>query len=864
MRFASRIFLLIIFCCVIGRSVDAQEAAIRGTLVDKSGGLISGVVITLSNLEQGLNRETTTDAAGRFAILSVQPGRYSLTAQKEGFAVAELKDVLLHVGDEPDLKISLEIGAVTQKITVAIDLIPLIQTETSSSGATITPQQIEEMPINGRNYLDLLQLVPGVTINRQSTGDASTPILGERAGNTVFLIDGLPNRNEVDGGPAAEFNQDSILEFQVVTGGYKAEFGHGSGGVVNVVSKSGTNDWHGGASVFHRNYKLDSPDVPSQSDAPFLLRWDPSAQIGGPVVKDRIFFFGSAERIVETRSLNFQFPPATPDILKQIEEPLNHNSHTYETRVRGKLDEQLGRHHLSEQLNLTNNHVTDFLPLSQATSLPSTRNNINSRFLMVGLTDTVSLGDLSNPVILNVYGQYRREPFRQYPSHVEGGTALINQNLFSAPDLPRINGDQGIVRHGPSYDNLLIDQEYISAGASLAKQLNRHGLKLGWDFQRMHVDGAEPNNAFIQVYGLISDIAIYGPQDSGIQLVSGVTGAPPNGNAIRLRNNYNGLFVQDDWKIMPRLTANLGLRWDYDNKFPNKTNFSPRLGFAWSVSPNTVVRGSWGLFYDHFRLGLARDIPGFGGANVLSVFSMSFPRLFYGNPGELTQFFVSVGAGNPCVAHSQTDAEVAATGAQCTRRGVVQPGVPLFGIDHLNSVVAPGHAPIPAGAIVDVNNVQDLSGLTPQEFADAASIAIGKPAGSLGYDQFGHLTDMTDFGQPASVPITIDPHFRTPYTNAFTLSVQRQIRSDMAVEVSYLHKSINNILGLRDTNLAFEARMPDNSGALIPGTGDAFIVGYGPWFHGTYDGMTFEFRKRMTKRFSLDTKLPGHMLSITH
>ena len=115
-------------------------------------------------------------------------------------------------------------------------------------------------------------------------------------------------------------------------------------------------------------------------------------------------------------------------------------------------------------------------------------------------------------------------------------------------------------------------------------------------------------------------------------------GATSRDDIIALRNNYNGAFVQDDWKILRNVTLNLGLRWDYDNRFPNKTNFSPRLGFAWSITPKTVLRASWGLFYDHFRLGLARDIPGFGGANLVKQTFLSFPRLFYGDPSILTIF----------------------------------------------------------------------------------------------------------------------------------------------------------------------------------------------------------------------------------
>src|SRR5262249_43506028 len=155
--------------------------------------------------------------------------------------------------------------------------------------------------------------VPGVAINRNyhEGDDNSSPILGERANDASILIDGMPNRDEVDGGPAGQFDQDSILEFQVLTSGYKAEFGRGSGGIVNVVTKSGANDWHGTASVFHRNSVLDSADTP-HSTAPFLLRWDLGAAAGGSFAKDRVYFLGAAERIRETRQTNFQFPADFP------------------------------------------------------------------------------------------------------------------------------------------------------------------------------------------------------------------------------------------------------------------------------------------------------------------------------------------------------------------------------------------------------------------------------------------------------------------------------------------------------------------------------------------------------------------------
>jgi hypothetical protein len=787
--------------------------------------------------------------------MGLQAGVYTITASKPGFIPETLNSLEVTVNCTITVNMSLRVQGQIEKVEVA-SVAVLLETNTSSSGATIVPAQIEQMPINGRNYLDLLQLVPGVAVNRQQdpSSDGATPILGERGGNAVFLIDGMPNRDEINGGAAAQFTQDSILEFQVVTSGYNAEFGHGSGGIINVVSKSGTNDWHGGVSVFHRNYKLDSSDSSQvlNGRVPFLLRWDPSAQLAGPVIKDKIFFFASAERILESRQLNFQFPQSTPAILVQFETPFSLHTKTYDTRVRGKLEEQVGHHRLSQQVNLTNTHVTDFLPLLQALSLPSTRNNIDSRRLMLGFNDTVTLGDQSNPFVVTLYGQYRGEPSVTRPSHPQAGTASTLDNLFSSTSTGQLFGDQGQVQFGPGHTALALRQRYASFGANSAKQLGRHTAKFGWDFQHTRVDGTEANNLLNQLFATTGDLATFGPVNAGVYFLNQQGGITPQDNIIRLRNTYNGAFVQDDWQILKNVTLNLGLRWDYDSQFPNKRNFSPRLGFAWLVTPKTVLRASWGRFYDHFRLGLARDIPGFGGANLTTQTFLSFPRLFYGDPSTLTIVFATIGLSVPCASSDLTDAQIAAGGLTCSARFPNGTNKPLYGIDHLNSVVAPGHAPVPANTAVNIQNVQSLTGLTTQQFADAASGAVGASPGLFSYDPFGNLT-IGDSAFPTNgIPISVDPNFKTPHTNGIHIGLQREVGSNSMIQVDYYHKNIDDILGVRDTNLAFEARIPGHAGQLVPGTGPNLIFGYGPWYKGTYDAVTIGFRRRVGKRFSLD------------
>src|SRR5712671_2765374 len=330
-------------------TLDAQTTSVlEGTVTDQQGLAVAAVEIHIIERALGIDRKAASGTDGNYRVIGLPAGTYTITASKSGFVTQTIRNLELTLNNTITLNFTLKLGGQTETIEVSGGA-PLLESTTSSSGATILPQQIEQMPLNGRNYLDLLQLIPGVAINRRvdEGSDSAVPILGERGGNAIFLIDGMPNSNAVDGGPAAPFDQDSILEFQVLTGGYKAEFGHGSGGVVNVVTRSGTDHWHGRFSLFHRNSAFDSSDVPGKT-APFLRRWDPSANLGGPLLKDRVFFFGSVERIRETRQLNFSFPPGTPDFLQAREVAFDKHSELFQTRSFFKLDERLGQHRLTE------------------------------------------------------------------------------------------------------------------------------------------------------------------------------------------------------------------------------------------------------------------------------------------------------------------------------------------------------------------------------------------------------------------------------------------------------------------------------------------------------------------------------------
>jgi hypothetical protein len=841
---ATTLVLIACFLLVLAATAQSPNATVTGRVLDPTNAVVPAARVDVINLETNARFSGETNEEGVYRVSSLPPGMYRIEVSRSGFKTIIKPDVVLHVQDVIAFNFTLTIGSSSESIDVTAGT-PLVETESSSVGAVVENSQIRQMPINGRNYLDLMQLVPGVTVNRQADqgSDVATPILGERGGNAGFLIDGLENNDQMNGGAAAQFNEDTIGEFRVATTGYKAEFGHASGGVVNVITRSGTNDWHGVGSVFHRNSAFDSantsdlipPPAPVFTKVPFLLRWDYDLAGGGPLVKDKVFMFGSVERIREARRLNFVFPPNTPDAVQTFENGFDDPNTNRETRIFGKLDEQLGRHRLTEEINLTNNSVKNFLPLSQATNLPSTRTSSDDRHLLLGFADTILLGKAQSPFILTLRGQYRGEPSSLGPAHPDAGpyTYLI---MFSNYTTGLLIGDLGIVNFGASTTPSRLDQKYASTGVGLSKDYGHHSFKLGWDFLRTQVDGIEANLLTNQVFATLDDFAQFGPINSGVFSLYEVGGQTPQANQIRLRNNYNGLYLQDDWKLAKNLTVNAGVRWDYDSQFAITTNISPRLGFAWAMTPKTVVRGGWGLFYDHFRLGLGRDIPGFGGADLRTIQPISLPRLFYGNPSN----FIDI-VGGPCVDPVLTQTQVTAQGLTCPYGA----GRPYYGVNILNDVVAPGHAPIPANSVVNLSNVQQLTGLTPQQFADAASAALGQAPGFFSFGPYGALS-WNAFGNGGAYPVVIDPHFKTPYTSSYSLTVEHQFNDTLMVGVDYFHKNINNIPGLRQTNLSFDNRIPGHEF-----TGEPFENGYGSWFSGTYDGLVLRINKRFGHRFSI-------------
>ncbi|MGB7070469.1 MAG: TonB-dependent receptor [Pyrinomonadaceae bacterium] len=331
----------------------------------------------------------------------------------------------------------------------------------------------------------------------------------------------------------------------------------------------------------------------------------------------------------------------------------------------------------------------------------------------------------------------------------------------------------------------------------------------------------------------------------GTSLLATIGGLTPEDDELHLRNNYNALFVQDDWKLLNNLTVNLGLRWDHDSEFVAKRNFSPRLGVAWSITPKTVVRANFGVFYDQFRLGLAQFVPSFGGSDRRAQQILLFPRGFYGSPSFVHSIAFLVGLPGGCFSNNLTDAQITAAGLSCP---LAPPGaVPFIGVDRLNNVVAPGHDPIPANAVITISNVQALTGLTPDQYAAQASAAIGQPAGYFVFGPFGILNNPLIPPQP--FPTAIDSSFKTPHTLGFSVGVQREISKDIVVGADYYHREMRNLLGTRQSNLRFQSRVTGRS--FDPPFTEGPITTFGPFFEGKYDALVLNLNKRFSHRFLL-------------
>jgi hypothetical protein len=795
------VVLTLTFALAFAGAANAQttNAILQGRVVDASGGGIAGATVTVKG--PTVQRDVVADAKGFYRAIALPAGIYTVSASGPGFNTKVLDGIELVLDRTVTIDIPMQIAAQSESVTVQVSA-PMVDHTSSSNRQVIDSRTIEAIPLNGRNYLDLILLTPGVDVNTNARADLAPArdtkgaILGERAGNTAFLIDGLENNDDVRGGVFQNFTQDAIQEFEVIDAGYKAEFGRGAGGVVNVLTKSGTDQTRGSAFFFFRDDSLDASTVKGQ-DPPKLKRYNSGLTLGGPVVRDRAWYFGSFEYFDEKRASIF--PPNIPASLAAGED-FSRQPKITDYRVFGKYNQSLNQSN-DVRVEASWSRDQNLNQLSGATSLPSaSTNNRTTTFLGTAAANTI----LSNSSLLESSLGYRSQRFSQNQESQTGGRSY---------SISWLDGGVGF-NFGPPIGSVQgLDQKYVTLRETFSLfSGEKHAAKAGAEYVRTQVDGVQGPGLQYVIATTHPNFASYGRESFQIPQGTGFVNA--GDDQIRLRNNGISLFAQDDWRVLSQLMLNLGVRYERDSKFKDN-NFAPRVGFNWSPDAKTVVRANYGIYYDRYRLGIAEAVPSLGGFNGRTLVELDYPRLAADTGPVVVGGARSLGG----IANFLKD--------------------PLFINNAFN---------LPAGTVVTRDNVQQLTGLTPDQFLDKLRQVLtgtGRPFNPVSFSPItGYLRqDLTGALQDE---VRAEEPFKTPYNTTITLGVQRALLPDLAASATYVHRKIKNILGVRITNLSFNSR---TIGAPTTTDGGPIKRTYGAFYDGKYDAAILSLEKRFSDRY---------------
>ncbi|HET7619801.1 MAG TPA: TonB-dependent receptor [Vicinamibacterales bacterium] len=839
--------------------------SIAGTIKDASNAVLPGVTVTVTG--PALQRESATAVSatdGTYRIPLVPPGVYEVHFELAGFAPIARTDVEVAINRQTTLDVSMAVAGVSESVQVS-GTVPLVEVARSDMTSRVTSRTIDALPLNGRNFVDLVALAPGARPVPEGQQGANVSIFGERGTAVSFLVDGAENNDPLQGGAALRYTQDSVREFEVVTTGYEAEFGRAQGGVVNVITRSGTNAVDGRAFWFRRDDAMDSSNVPAQEgqpkqDAPKLGRDQWGGTLGGPIKRDKAFFFGSFERLDETRGVNID-QSAIPAFLRNGlatpggTEDFGIGPETGAYTLVGKMDVNLtSSNRLSVTGNANDQDVTGEIssPVAGTQALPSAAATTKQKGWAVIARETALFG--TSTFLESTAG---------YTSQLSGTN--LEQTKRSEPLLILLQNPGFIQTGAPFGGQTKREPDRLQLSQSLTHMAMWHGdhqLKGGWDFNRVTLTGynqvtndVEYSAAFLAPdANAINEerFRTLGFAQSAARFFT-LSANPDNSLDIDMTSNATALFAQDTWQARPGVTINVGLRYDYDSLFGgDKNNLSPRLGIAWDVGNQhrTIVKANWGLFFDRNLLSAAATVPEKGGIFTRSAFDVALPRLGSDYTDSLIDLVIT--SGFP-TAGGRSPAENPAykTFADDLRAN------PLALYDLLGIAVTDPSAP----PIVTADNVQQLSG---KSAAQVVSLLESKypgtdweffdvPGGSIVGDRVlsffprGPLAFSRDVSRYAED--------RTPWTNAFNAGVDQQLGDDFSVSVMYVHRRSHDLLTRRIVNLFDVPPGDPNFGQTTDGGPRISQVGYDGRIE--YDGIVLSARKRFSDRYQFAVSYTG-------
>ncbi len=613
--------IVVIVCCaaLAAFAQSSVTASLSGRVTDPTGAVIAGAKITVTQQATGAQRETVTNSGGLYALTNLNTGEYELAFEKEGFKKLLVKGFIVQVGQLLAKDFQMEVGQIYDSPDDLITTEPLVNTASAVIEGVIKPREIANLPLNGRNYLELALLIPGnlpaPNFDPTKTSSVIISSAGQLGRGNNITIDGTDNNDDAVGGPLLNISQDAVQEFQIATNRFSAEPGRSASSVINVVTKAGTNDLHGSFSFFERDRRLQglpaTYDRNSSQEPPFD-RQQYAATLGGPLKKDRAWWFGNVEyrnqdgavlvgrRDVAARQIRRGFAPAPHDDLLGLARSdwrvSDYDNISFRYAIERledigatKLDRAIGS--ASQRQNLKNNHqafLTNWTRVFTPTIVNSFSFSVNN---FSNTTDPVTTG-----------------PQLTFPSIQDGVS-------FRVPQAAKLNRLQ------------FADALSLVRGA--------HTLKFGGEIQRIDA---------------LFDLGVF--QQGRLEFVQDFAQADFNGDgrvddgdllfAVTLRsakptqsltisdadNNHFALFAQDDWRVNRNLTLNLGLRYELDTNVNNNdwyasrnpivqsfyrgerqrdtNNFAPRFGFNWATNDGrTSVHGGYGIYYDRITLEIA-------------------------------------------------------------------------------------------------------------------------------------------------------------------------------------------------------------------------------------------------------------------
>lgn len=905
---------------------QGSTGRILGTVTDQSGGTVAGATVSVVDTERGVTRTLTTDDAGEYNAPNLTPSTYLVRAEAKGFKKLERQNVILEVGKEVRVDLTVQPGEQEQTVTVT-EAIPLVETTTATLGGTLENADISNMPLNGRNLESLLALRPGVMM-QAGGGPWTQSTNGIRPDETTWMIEGVINSNWYDSRPIAGTPSpitdgatilpiDAIQEFNTMENP-KAEYGWKPGAVVNVGLKSGNNGFHGTAYGFYRSSAWDArnyfnpapessgtceqdPSAPAAAQAitcgktPAQLR-QYGAVVGGPIIKDKLFFMGGFEALNSaignaiggggvpqlvaqtTPSPSTSIPDAITAAQQAGATSLCTSSATLPCLSTASLayagctgtPGTVGSYTCGGAGNL-------FFPNENTgggtQTFISTFPNGNKTYNGVGKLDyhANDKNTLSGETIIgNYFGTGEDHPFVS-ASFLDGfviktytasgswdytpNSNVVNEVRFgynrfdfittsadaaikipglnvglSSPGLPDLNiagfNQVGTWHNRPQS---IAPNPYYDAQDSISVLKGKHTIKLGFEWAHLEADSNVPDygrgrvnfNANCPVGGVASTLTSLECFVMGDP--TGSEGLVGNANRIMTWSNTAG-FIQDDWRISPRVTLNLGLRYEYKTPIKDSQNLlanfdpasptgmvqqgtpgnssmykadpkdlSPRFGFAWDVKGNgtTVVRGGFSIMYSSYT----------------AVMFLDQNQLQNGSGVSL--------AANP------TGADIITGGA-----GVVK------------------FAGSPTGIAVKAIN-------GPSSASNWENTVFTAPSGNPIQCGDGVGVD------PGPCPLlAVDPNLATPRIMNYSLGITHSIGANMSLEVSYVGNHGSNLIGMSDIN-ACAASVADAGGACTRPYATQF-----PWLS-TIDLLSSDVRSNYNSLQATFTKRMSHGVSFT-